>query len=256
MARVQLDMHSDALGHATTVEVILPQAARTQIGMDSTRRETFPTLYLLHGLSDDQTIWGRRTSIERYASRYGIAVVMPNGGRSWYTDMAHGERYFTYIAEELPALCRSFFCGMSDRPEANYIAGLSMGGYGAWKIALRQPGRWGGVASFSGAMDVAHRTDRFGTPYWEDVFGPSERLEGSEEDVYALARRAVAEHALPEKMYLACGTEDFFFPDTQKMQQILASSGRPFVYRAVPGDHTWELWDAEVEQALAYFFGA
>ncbi len=74
-------------------------APATQIGFGGRREAVFPTLYLLRGLSDDHTIRQRRTSIERYAAKYGIAIVMPNGDRSWYTDMAHGCRYFTFVSE-------------------------------------------------------------------------------------------------------------------------------------------------------------
>lgn len=91
-----------------------------------------PTLYLLHGLSDDHTIWLRRTSIERYVASMGLAVVMPAVHRSFYTDMDKGYRYWTFISEELPALARSFF-PLSDKREDNFAAGLSMGGYGAFK---------------------------------------------------------------------------------------------------------------------------
>lgn len=97
-----------------------------------------PTLYLLHGLSDDDSIWLRRTSIERYVAQMGIAVVMPQVHRSFYTDMAAGGQYWTFISEELPALARSFF-PLSAKREDNFVAGLSMGGYGALKLGLRKP---------------------------------------------------------------------------------------------------------------------
>lgn len=256
MAFLTLNFHSDALGMATEVSVILPESAKTQIGMDTKRTDVFPTLYLLHGLSDDHTVWERRTSIERYASRYGIAVVMPNAHRSWYCDMAHGGNYYTYVAKEVPAVCRSFFRGMSDAPEMNYIAGLSMGGYGALKIALRNPGCYAGVASFSGAMDPANpRHVYLGTSYWADVFGPFEKIAGSENDVYALAKKAILEGTLPNKIYLACGTEDSLLPCTRKMEELLVGAGVSHRYREAPGNHNWDFWDGEIERTLAYFFG-
>ncbi len=256
MAFLTLNFHSDALGMASEVAVILPQSATTQIGMGGSRTEEFKTLYLLHGLSDDHTIWERRTSIERYASRYGIAVVMPNAHRSWYCDMAHGGNYYTYIAKEVPALCRSFFRGMSDKKEMNYIAGLSMGGYGALKIALRNPGAFAGVASFSGALDPADSHHIYiNASYWADVFGPFEKIRGSENDVYALAKTAIREGTLPEKIYLSCGTEDPLLPCTRKMEDLLTEAAVPHRYREAPGIHSWEFWDDEIERTLAYFFG-
>ena len=93
MAFLNVYFFSEVLGKQVQMNVILPQRSRGQIGLDSIseKAETYPTLYLLHGMSDDHTIWERRTSIERYASEKGIAVVMPDGDLSWYTDMKHGQ---------------------------------------------------------------------------------------------------------------------------------------------------------------------
>ena len=68
MAFLQMNYHSDALKMGVSVNVILPEKAKTMIGMAANGGNTYRTLYLLHGLSDDQTIWMRRTSIERYAA--------------------------------------------------------------------------------------------------------------------------------------------------------------------------------------------
>ena len=97
MALLNVCFHSEILGKQVQMNVVLPQRSIGPIGMKSIdeKVDTYPTLYLLHGMSDDYTIWERRTSIERYASERGIAVVMPDGDLSWYTDMKFGNRYFT-----------------------------------------------------------------------------------------------------------------------------------------------------------------
>ena len=254
MARIELDFHSDVLGHAASAVVILPQTATTQIGMAANREEKrLKTLWLLHGLSDDHTIWSRRTSVERYAANYGIAVVMPNGGRSWYTDMVHGEAYYTFMTEELPAVCRSFFLGMSDRREDNFIAGLSMGGYGALKIALRNPDRYAAVASFSGALDIAANSRIVTQPhYWSDIFGDLDKINGSDNDVYALAEKT--DPAAAPNIYLSCGTEDWLIDDNRRMRDLLAARGIACTYSERPGIHNWEFWDVEIQEALRFFF--
>ena len=128
--------------------------AAEQVGVDASSIATdFPLLYLLHGLSDDHTAWVRYTSIERYADAYGLAVVMPQVHRSFYTDQAHGGAFWTFLAEELPELVQRFFV-VSARREDTFVAGLSMGGYGALRWALRRPGRFAAAASLSGALDV------------------------------------------------------------------------------------------------------
>lgn len=137
MALLHVDFFSDVLGMCTSADVILPQQTSGQIGMEGKGAEgKLKTMYLLHGMSDDQTIWQRRTSIERYVSQLGIAVVMPTTHLAFYTDTTYGMRYWTYISEELPKICREFFPQMSDKKEDNLAAGLSMGGYGAWKLGL------------------------------------------------------------------------------------------------------------------------
>ena len=141
MALAQTHIFSDVLGMSTSLHVILPQATTAQIGMVGERTAGDPpVLYLLHGLSDDDSIWLRRTSIERYAADYGIAVVMPRVERSFYQDMAHGEKYWTYLSQELPAIVAQLF-RVSIRREDTFVAGLSMGGYGAMRLALAQPER-------------------------------------------------------------------------------------------------------------------
>ena len=67
---------------SVSVNVLLPEKTKSLIGMDGKQAGKMKTIYLLHGLSDDRTIWMRRTSIERYAIERGVAVVMPNVGRS------------------------------------------------------------------------------------------------------------------------------------------------------------------------------
>ena len=144
MAFLQCNFHSDALGMAASMNVILPQKSRTQIGMGGAEAaaEGAPVLYLLHGLSDDHTIWMRRTSIERYAATTGLVVVMPSVNRSFYNNTPDGMRFWDYISEELPALLPTFF-HVSTRREDTFVAGLSMGGFGAFKLALNHPDRYG-----------------------------------------------------------------------------------------------------------------
>ena len=175
MALLQVKFFSNVLGKCVSMEVCLPQTTNGQIGMEGKAETTFPTLYLLHGMSDDETIWERRTSIERYATAKGIAVVMPTTELGWYTDMECGyQKYYTFIAKELPAVCRGFFRGMSDKREDNWIAGLSMGGYGALKIALNESETFGKAAGLSGAYDICKYPE---TPYWQSIFGEGKSRE-------------------------------------------------------------------------------
>src|SRR5512134_2529005 len=142
---------SETLGLMSTMHVLLPQ--RTMADTQRKRTPKFRTLYLLHGHSDDHTAWQRWTSIERYAEEVNLAVVMPAVHLSFYNDMAHGGKYWQFISEEVPTLVRESF-SLSSRREDNFVAGLSMGGYGAFKLALTYPERFAAAASLSGALDI------------------------------------------------------------------------------------------------------
>lgn len=155
MALIHCDFFSEVLGLNTSACVVLPQPSGPLQWASAPPARRYPVLWLLHGLSDDHTIWQRRTSIERYVDPMGLAVVMPGVHRSWYTDMAAGNRYWTFVSEELPGIMRSLF-PISERRDDNFVAGLSMGGYGAFKLALRHPERFAAAASLSGALSIAY----------------------------------------------------------------------------------------------------
>lgn len=244
MAHLVVDYYADALGVQTRMHVLLPQ--RLAAGKAK-------TLYLLHGMSDDEGTWMRRTSIERYAEEKGLAVVMPDGGLGWYTDMYRGLAWFKFISKELPALCRRFFPILSDKREDTYIGGNSMGGYGALKCALRAPRTFSRVISLSGALDAADTAINNTVPatrrYWEDVFGPAEDVSGSENDLFAAAT-ALTDPALRPRIYMWCGTEDFLYAQNIRMRDHLRALGYDLMYEESPGDHQWQHWDKKIADAL------
>ena len=250
MALVRCDFFSDVLGLSTSMTVVLPQATSSQIGMTGTSTQTdAPVLYLLHGLSDDDTIWLRRTSIERYAAPLGLAVVMPQVARSFYTDEAHGNRYWSFLSEELPQLARSFF-RLSDRREDTFVAGLSMGGYGALKWALREPSRFAAAASLSGALDAVglstlpERRDLF-----DRVFG-GRPVEGTDDDLFHLLDSV--DPARAPKLYVGCGTEDRLIGHNERFRDAARTRGFDVTEDFRPGDHEWGLWDAAIQDVLRW----
>src|SRR5579859_5151833 len=121
MSCAEIKYFSDALVKATSATVLLPECRQPG---------PYPVLYLLHGLSDDNTAWQRKTSIERYVQDLPLIVVMPDGGRSFYTDAVAGMAYETAIVRDLVGFIDRVFQTNPTR-EARCIAGLSMGGYGA-----------------------------------------------------------------------------------------------------------------------------
>ncbi|SHO50347.1 alpha/beta hydrolase [Anaerocolumna xylanovorans] len=257
MALLHVDFFSDVLGMCMQMDVILPQQTNGQIGMEGKGVPgKIPTLYLLHGMSDDHTIWQRRTSIERYVSDLGIAVVMPTTHLAWYTDMAWGNRYFAFISKELPEICRSFFANLSDRREDTFVAGLSMGGYGALKLGLSASETFGMAASLSGGLDVAsickNITEEEEKHYWQGIFGPLERVEGSTNDLFAEAKRLKESGKPLPKIYMWCGTEDFLYDHNVRMKEHLTKLSYDLTYEESPGDHQWKYWDEKIQSVLEW----
>lgn len=254
MAFIQCDFFSNSLGLSTSMNVILPQQATGQIGIASSGgKEVYPTLYLLHGLSDDHTIWLRRTNIERYVASLGIAVVMPAVNRSFYADMAHGLNYWTFISEELPAIARSFF-PLSAAREDNFVAGLSMGGYGAFKLALSHPDRYAAAASLSGALDIASLAKS-----WEDrkhefesIFGSVEKMESEPNNLFLLADKVAASAASKPLLFQCCGTEDFLYEDNQRFLAHAKDIQLDVHYEEEPGNHEWGYWDHKIQRVLEW----
>jgi S-formylglutathione hydrolase FrmB len=249
MALIQCHFFSEVLQLSTSMTVILPQATTAQIGLKGRARSGLhPTLYLLHGMSDDDTIWLRRTSIERYVAPLGLAVVMPQVHRSFYTDMVQGPNYWTFISEELPAIARSFF-PLSAAREDNFVAGLSMGGYGAFKLALAQPDRFAAAASLSGALNVAKTAPT--RDEMRRVFGDQE-FSGTANDLLWLLEQVHDRQGPKPKLFQCCGTEDFLYADNQVFREAALKTGLDYRYDEEPGSHEWGYWDTKIQDVLAW----
>lgn len=249
MAFLQCDFQSTTLGMATSMNVILPEAAAKSAG-----GEGLPVLYLLHGRSDDHTTWLRRTSIERYVEPLGLAVVMPNGHRGFYVDMAAGFNYETFISEELPTFCQSMF-PISNQREKTFIAGLSMGGYGAFRTAFHHPDRYAMAASLSGVMDI---TDFSGSSFCDEtearsIFGDHAKIVGSGHDLFHLAAN-LADADRP-RLYQCCGTEDFLYEGNVRFRDHLLTLKYDLTYEEGPGVHCWDYWDMMIQRVLAWIDG-
>jgi S-formylglutathione hydrolase FrmB len=236
------------------MNVILPQATTGQIGMKGrVRTKKHPVLWLLHGMSDDHTIWVRRTSIERYAAEKGLAVVMPAANVSWYQDMASGPRYQTFLQDELPAIAGSFF-PLSTARKDNFVAGLSMGGYGAFLLALTQPERFAAAASLSGALDIAAHLkagDTSRQAVYRAAFGSAEKIRGSEVDLFFLARKCARSSARLPDLYACCGSNDFLLAQNHAFVAQAKKIGLPLTYEEHEGPgHTWDYWDQQIQRVL------
>jgi len=250
MALIDMKFYSESLGMQTEIYVIVPQKnTKGEIGLqNNTEDNKYKCLYLLHGLSDDHSIWLRRTSIERYASKYGICIVMPNCHKSFYTDMKYGNKYYTYIAKELPCVIREFF-KVSEKPEDNYIAGQSMGGYGALKIALKEHGTFCAAAGLSSVADIWNDYfERVRIPIW----GESREIP-KEDDLFWLTEK-VNEYPNKPRLLMVVGREDTFYEDNVRLKDKIESLDYDYTYNEIPGTHCWEFWDKHIPEVLEWMF--
>lgn len=160
MALMETHYYSFSLGSNITLNVFVPTPGSSEeiTQINHTQKYDYeaglPVLYLLHGAYGDAFSWVRYSNIDRYAQERGMVVVMASAENSFYQDLKSGKKYKTFFTEELPVFIQSVFPVTKDR-EKTYIAGFSMGGYGAWYLGLSRPDLYAKAASMSGALDIA-----------------------------------------------------------------------------------------------------
>ena len=134
------------------MNVILPENPRRgHISPEEYYRpeHKFKTLWLLHGGGDNFSCWARKSSLNYWAYKYGIAVIMPDARMSFYFDgYEDGYPMWSFMTRELMPMMRFYF-PLSDRREDNYVAGLSMGGGGAAHWAFCCPEQFESAAILS-----------------------------------------------------------------------------------------------------------
>ncbi|HEY3281511.1 MAG TPA: alpha/beta hydrolase family protein [Armatimonadota bacterium] len=248
MALCELKYFSKSLGKATACDILLPEEKL---------EGPFPVFYLLHGLSDDHTIWQRRTSIERYVAGLPLIVVMPDGGRGFYCDAQQGMAWESSLVADLIPYVDALFHTKATRA-GRCIGGLSMGGYGAVKLALKHPDLFCSANSHSGALTFCHEplvpaeakdewAKRFAEEY-SPVVG--EHPEGGPNDPFALAAGLSPDQR--PALRVDCGTEDFLLQANRDFVAHLESLGYAHEYQEFPGTHEWGYWDLHVQEALAF----
>jgi putative tributyrin esterase len=240
---------SASLAREMKYRIVLPADYET-----SARR--YPVLYLLHGLTGHYDDWESRTHLDDYASGLPMIIAMPEGGDSWYTNSASQpqEKWEDYIVKDFIAHIDKTYRTIQTR-HARSIAGLSMGGYGAMKFALKYPGTFILAASFSGAEVVVHDPNYkipFGQKYVDqvrDIFGEGVTPARSDNDIFELAKKHVPAQ-LPY-LVVTCGTEDGLLASNREFVAILQQQKIRYEYHESAGAHTWQYWDEQLPFTLS-----
>ena len=244
MALIDCKFMSETLGMACSVRVLLPEPSR--------RRPTgtrHPTLFLLHGLSDDETCWTRFSSLERHVAPLDLAVIMPNAHRSYYANMKQGYRYWDFVSDELLYKARGMF-PLSALREHNFVAGLSMGGYGALKLGLQKSDTFAAAASLSGTCDLAGLRQR--PEELALIFGDAAGIRKSGADLRQLAQALVDKRGPKPKLFQACGSEDPLLDGNRHFRDFIAPLGFDYQYEEGSGRHDWAYWDAGIQRVLRW----
>jgi putative tributyrin esterase len=242
---VDRKFESKALGRSVSYRMVVPR--------DYNRRaRRYPVLYLLHGLSGSFDSWETRTNLVHYAEKYQFLIAMPDAGDSWYVNSATvpADRYEDFIADDFISEVETNWRVMN-APHRRAIAGLSMGGYGALKFALRHPGVFAFAGSISGALnapgELATERPDFAKKLSE-VFGPAGSETRAKNDIYAMARELKPTDNL--YLYVDCGNGDWLLSSNREFAKVLSEKKFRYEYHEFPGMHSWEYWDHRLPDLL------
>jgi len=261
--RQSLSFTSEAMARDMQYSVYLPD------GYDAEAALPYPVIYLLHGLGGSERDWPNVGRAGKTADRLiaagqlrPVVIVMPDGEDGWYVDSAsYGGpgNYETYIQRDLQDYAERRY-GVGGAQDRRAVAGLSMGGYGAVRLAFKFPERYAAAVSLSGAIVTNGSPDRpvteqqvklfrgaFGTPFdvtafnRQNVFSLLDTLESAPKD-----RRP--------RILLTVGDDDYFKLYKGAFATFLALKERklPHELRVTDGNHSWKLWARELETALLY----
>ena len=258
MALIQANFMSGSLMRTVPVNIILPVDKLAFSGAAQKEVTAYKTLYLLHGIFGNYTDWVSGTNIQRWAEEKDLAVVMPSGDNMFYIDHRESLNYYgEFIGRELVELTRRTF-PLSRRREDTFIAGLSMGGYGAIRNGLKYHDTFGCIAGLSSAMIVDGLEMRTNdTPvtinrrdFAESIFGDLTKVKDSDMNPKWLVEKLKKQQAEFPKMYLACGTEDSLLGANREMRDYLKDAGVDVTYEEGAGGHEWDFWNRYIKKVI------
>lgn len=257
MATLTATFQSKELMRKVSFSAIIPTSTKSLYDPESTEeKDKYPlkTLFLLHGWDGNHEDWIQNTRIVELSTKYQIAIILPSGENSFYVDHPNHNNYGKFISEELVREVRRLFPLSEDR-ENTWIAGLSMGGYGALRNGLTYSETFGKIAAFSSRLftkDDPYHDLKEDNPinYRIRAIIDSNSFEDlpKDMDLYEIVKKA---NFNPE-LFLACGTEDHLYEENWAFHRYLEDSGIEHEYIESAGEHNWNFWSTYIEKAIQW----
>ena len=248
MAKLTCNFYSYVLNRAVDITVVLPSATcpeslgLTDYPATHVLKDKYPVLYLLHGFGNNHAQWTGYTNVEMYAEERRIAVVNLSAENKSYSKVG-GDDFMRFVSEELPEFVTNFF-PVSDKPEETYIAGLSMGGYGAYLHGLTNPEKYRAIGTFSAGVEIVPEAIASGSLSSDEKAPPAN-------DLHALAKKLKEEGKAFPKIYASCGDQDFLYKVDKAFAEELKELGADVTWQETAGyGHEWRFWDEQVEKFL------
>jgi len=260
MAKFHIEYYSNALHRRTTFDMLIPNDIRQDIPWEKKddADRGIKTLFWLHGYTGRSENWVP----EELCEKFQIAVVMPTAENSFYLDgEATGRAYETMVAVELVDYVRKTF-SLASSPEDTYIAGLSMGGFGALHTGLAHPDRFGKIGCMSSALivhEIAHAKPGFDNgignyAYYRSCFGDLETVEERDVNPEILALRLKETASAFPELFMCCGTEDFLIEPNRYFHRFLVENKIPHQYFESPGGHDGVFWSEYIVKIINWMF--
>lgn len=256
MAQFTGTFFSKKLSRNVPFTAIIPTSI--ELARDENGKKTakpMQTIYLLHGWDGSNQDWLTNARLVELAREYNVAFILPSGENSFYLDHPNGNLYGEFIGEELVAVTRELF-PLSTKRKDTWIAGLSMGGYGALRNGFKYEETFGKVAAFSSR--ILSKKDARKNEKLEDndinlrlkAILQSDTLADlkAENDPYDL----VIDRDKKQELFIACGLDDSLHKENKDFHKYLTKKKIPHEYFETPGEHTWDFWNEYIEKAVQW----
>ncbi len=260
MAYYRIDYFSPSLRRQAAFEMLLPNDPRTDLPLPENpyARRKMKTLFLLHGYTGKAGNWVP----EYLAEKYNFAIVMPSAENSFYLNgLSTGHDFQTLVGEELVNYVRRTF-GLAARREDTFIAGMSMGGFGALHTGFAYPDTFGKIGALSSAL-IVHGIARMrpgedngvaNYDYYRECFGDLATVEERDANPEVLVKKLLARGGTLPEIYMCCGTEDFLLENNRAFHRFLEEEKVPHIYRESKGQHDMAFWSEYIVKIVEWMF--